>query len=132
VQAVKATVRIYDGSLLVGSGLVPEPDARVSADGQSGSTSSAGDEVLWSFAFRLSEADFKLVLVARRESVLAGVARDLEARQGVETLVLPADLGRPAGIEQVLGRTARLPIGLLVAAAGFGTSGRFVDSRVAG
>jgi short-subunit dehydrogenase len=41
--------------------------------------------------------------------------------------VIAADLATPAGVEMVLADTAGLDIGLLVAAAGFGTSGEVLE-----
>jgi hypothetical protein len=68
------------------------------------------------------------VLVARREDVLTELSAALTERNGVETLVVATDLGQPAGIDALTTQTQSLDVGLLVAAAGFGTSGRFVDA----
>jgi short-subunit dehydrogenase len=69
-----------------------------------------------------------LVLVARRRSILEQVAAALEQRFGVETCVIDADLSQPGASQQVTDATSALDVGLLVAAAGFGTTGRFVDA----
>lgn len=78
----------------------------------------------------LAEAGVHLVLVARREDVLQEFARDL-AHLGVEVRVVAADLGTANGVDAVVARSEDLEVGLLVAAAGFGTSGPFVEADLA-
>lgn len=84
----------------------------------------ASDGIGREFALRLAEHGLNLVLVARRGDVLDELARSLP----VTTRVVAADLAQPAGIASVLSACQDLDVGLLVAAAGFGTSGAFVDS----
>ncbi|MEM1055690.1 MAG: SDR family oxidoreductase [Bacteroidota bacterium] len=79
------------------------------------------------FATELARRGLHLVLVARRESALT----DLAASLPTETRVVPADLGTEAGLLAVETATADLDVGLLVASAGFGTSGPFVDAPFA-
>lgn len=88
----------------------------------------ASDGIGRALARRLAEAGLSLVLVARREDRLTELADELRARHSIETLVLPIDLAVPGASAQVFARTAALHIGLLVAAAGFGTSGPFTDA----
>jgi hypothetical protein len=90
----------------------------------------ASDGIGREFALGLAEAGLNLVLVARRGEVLAGLAREVGERHSVETLVVAADLADPRAVDEVVGRTHGLDVGLLVAAAGFGTSGPFIDSRL--
>ena len=66
------------------------------------------------------------VLVARDRERLRKLATELEARHGVRTLVVAADLSTQAGIDDVESATAAIDVGLFVAAAGFGTSGSFL------
>ena len=73
-------------------------------------------------ARELAAAGLNLVLVARRETELHALAKEL----GGETRVIAADLADPAGWVAVESATAELDVGLLVAAAGFGTSGEFL------
>ncbi len=87
----------------------------------------ASDGIGRAFARKLAEAGFDLVLVARREAALAQLADELRRRHGVRVEVRPADLSDPAQIEAIARATADWDVGLLVAAAGFGTSGAFVD-----
>jgi short-subunit dehydrogenase len=56
------------------------------------------------------------------------VAAGLQAQHGTRTHVIAADLGTETGVEAVLSATEALDVGLLVAAAGYGTSGPFLDN----
>lgn len=88
----------------------------------------ASDGIGRAFAIRLAEAGANVVLVARREDALSALARELSATYGVEARVLAVDLGDDRGIGRLLAETSPLDVGLLVAAAGFGTSGDFLDA----
>lgn len=90
--------------------------------------SGASDGIGREMARRLAEAGLNLVLVARRQGALDEIAVDLTARHGIETRVIAADLALGEAATVVAAATADLDVGLLVAAAGFGTSGRFLDS----
>lgn len=91
----------------------------------------ASDGIGRAIARELARKGFGLVLVARGEAMLKEVAADLSRLSGIETRVVPADLGSDAGIAAVDAATSQLDVGLLVAAAGFGTSGPFLSSDVA-
>lgn len=81
-------------------------------------------------ALELAEAGLNLVLVARGRATLERMAAELAARHGVEARVVAADLAPAAGTEAVEAATQDLDVGLLAAAAGFGTSGPFLDSSL--
>jgi len=81
-------------------------------------------------ASMLAEAGLDLVLVARRREALEGLAAGLGARHGIEARVVAADLATEAGIRAVELAARDLDVGLLVAAAGFGTSGAFLGSSL--
>jgi len=81
-------------------------------------------------ARRVAAAGLHLVLVARREEALHLLAAELTAEYGIETRVLVADLAREEGVAAVLTGSADLDVGLLIAAAGFGSSGRFIDASL--
>ncbi|MBI1190762.1 MAG: SDR family NAD(P)-dependent oxidoreductase [Tepidisphaera sp.] len=83
------------------------------------------------FARELARRGFHVVLAARRAEVLAGIAAELEARHGGRTTVVAADLATPEGVRALLAATEAMDVGLLVAAAGFGTSGPFIENSVA-
>ncbi len=78
------------------------------------------------FARELARRGMHLVLAARREDRLRALAEELARAHGVETAVVPADLGKPGApgvlwMEAAEGRE----IHLLVNNAGFGLKGRF-------
>lgn len=80
------------------------------------------------FARTIARRGMNVVLVARREDRLRALAGELARDHGVETAVIPADLGKPgaAGVlwaEAVDGRDVRL----VVNNAGFGLKGPFTD-----
>ena len=71
-----------------------------------------------------------LMLVARRQTELEQVANDASARYGVEARVLAGDLGAATTLTHIETETKDLDVGLLVAAAGFGTAGDFLNARL--
>lgn len=87
----------------------------------------ASDGIGRAFAVALAEQGFDLVLVARREDVLEGIAADLAARFDITVQVFAADLSDPATVPALLAGTKDTPIGLVIAAAGFGSVGPFLD-----
>jgi len=68
--------------------------------------------------------------VARREGALASLAGELQRAHGVQCRVLSSDLSDPEAVHRLADATSDLDIGLLVAAAGFGTSGALLDSEL--
>lgn len=91
----------------------------------------ASDGIGRAIAEVLAAQGFDLVLVARREAVLQELAHELTARHGVSVDMLAADLADPQAVHKILTQTASMPIGLLVASAGFGSIGPFLDLDVA-
>ncbi len=89
-----------------------------------GASSGIGRE----FARQLARRGLNLVLVARQGDVLASLGQQLTAEYGVQVRPLVADLSDPAAVDFVVSRAAELEVGLLVASAGFGTSGPFLAS----
>ncbi|GLK79631.1 SDR family NAD(P)-dependent oxidoreductase [Methylopila turkensis] len=89
----------------------------------------ASDGIGRAIAERLAMGGFNLVLVARRQEALDALAADL-GRTGVETRVVANDLGPRGGAAQLDRATADLDVGLVIAAAGFGTSGDLLESRL--
>lgn len=89
-----------------------------------GASSGIGREI----AIRLADSRLNLVLAARSKATLEQLAADLMARHGIEARVVDLDLARETGVETLGAATRDLDVGLLVAAAGFGTSGSFLDS----
>lgn len=87
----------------------------------------ASDGIGKEFARALAAQGFKLVVVARRRAALESLASELSS---TEVRVVDADLGTPEGVRQVEEATRTLDVGLLVASAGFGTSGSFLDNSL--
>lgn len=81
------------------------------------------------FAADLARRGLNLVLVARREAALDALAGEMSS---LETRVVAADLGTEGGLAAVEEATADLDVGLLVASAGFGTSGALSDGDLQG
>jgi short-subunit dehydrogenase len=87
----------------------------------------ASDGIGRAFAAQLAEHGFDLILVARRDSVLQDLAQDLRGRFGVDVRVAAMDLSGPEAVPELLTMTEFAPVGLVVAAAGFGSIGTFLD-----
>lgn len=83
----------------------------------------ASDGIGKAFALELARCGINVALAARRRTELEMLAEELKAAHGVETLVVTCDLSTQSGIDDVMSATSVLDVGLLVAAAGFGTSG---------
>lgn len=90
----------------------------------------ASDGIGCAIARQLAEAGLHLVLVARRGAVLERLAVELQSYFPIEVTVIALDLARPGSDAELAERTRALDIGLVVAAAGFGTSGRLLDASL--
>jgi uncharacterized protein len=88
----------------------------------------ASDGIGRAFAETLAAAGIHLVLVALREHVLTELANQFTQNHGIECRVLACDLKDSMGLGAVCSSTQSLDVGLLIATAGFGTSGRFVEA----
>lgn len=75
------------------------------------------------FARELAARGMHLVLVARRRDRLQALADTLSAQYPVQIRIEATDLADPAQALALLRNTDALDVGLLVAAAGFGSSG---------
>ena len=71
-----------------------------------------------------------VVLVARRESTLRDIARELEQQHGIRAHVVTADLARPGAASDLASSVAALGVHVdhLINNAGFGAYGRFVET----
>lgn len=79
-------------------------------------------------AVELATGGLNVVLVSRGEEALRRIADELTTAHGVECRVVPVDLAQETGVEPLESATRDLDVGLLVASAGFGTSGPFLDN----
>jgi uncharacterized protein len=90
----------------------------------------ASDGIGQAFARHLAARGLNLVLVARREPLLRALAAELQQSHGVQCRVVDADLAHLEAVRRLADATADLDVGLLVAAAGFGTSGPLLDAEL--
>jgi short-subunit dehydrogenase len=81
-------------------------------------------------AERLAESGFNLVIHSRSESVLTDLAKRLQSTYTIKVEVVAADVATAEGVQKIIQATSSLPIGMLVASAGFGTSGEFIHTSV--
>lgn len=81
-------------------------------------------------AIHIAGCGVNVVLNARSEDTLQRFAADLEKTFGVKCIVVASDLSIEKGIKALTDATQDLDIGLMVASAGFGTSGSFVHSSI--
>jgi short-subunit dehydrogenase len=90
----------------------------------------ASDGIGREFARSLARRGLNVVLSARRRERLEQVAGEVRS-SGVEALLLPLDFADPQAPAALLSATEGLDLGLLVAAAGFGTAGSFLEGDLA-
>jgi uncharacterized protein len=91
----------------------------------------ASDGIGKAFAQELAAAKLNLVLVARRKPLLDSLAAELAKAHGIQCRTIAADLSLPGAAHALDEATQDLDLGLLVAAAGFGTSGPLIDADLA-
>jgi len=91
-----------------------------------GASSGIGEELAW----RLAESGVNLIVNARRERRLLRVAQNIQSNYPIEVRVVAGDMGCQDQREKVLDISAEYDVGLLVVAAGFGTSGKFLNSNL--
>lgn len=89
-----------------------------------GATSGMGKEM----AILLGAAGFDLVITGRREHLLNKLATQLFDDFGVEAIPVVGDLSKKAEVESLFRETDHLNIGIAILNAGFGTSGKFLNS----
>lgn len=82
-------------------------------------------------AEQLAGKGFGLVLVGRRRQALMDVATRLPHAGPTDVRVVAADLATQDGVTRLLEATEDLDVGLLVHAAGYGTSGPFAEANLA-
>jgi short-subunit dehydrogenase len=90
----------------------------------------ASDGIGREFATQVAARGLNVVLVARRADRLRELATALAAEHSIAAKVVAADLSDAAGRKLVLDATSDLDVGLLVAAAGYGTSGPILSAAV--
>lgn len=89
-----------------------------------GATSGIGKEL----AIKFAEAGFKLIITGRRKSELEKLSTYLFDKFGAESTLINSDLSQMSNVESLLKEIGHLNIGIAVLNAGFGTSGKFINS----
>lgn len=90
-----------------------------------GASSGIGNAI----ANKLAAQQFNLVLVARNQAKLEKMAAEFSHQYNTETRLVCLDLATPAADVELEKACGDLEIGLLVASAGFGTSGAFLAAE---
>ncbi|MFN8042468.1 MAG: SDR family NAD(P)-dependent oxidoreductase [Mycobacterium sp.] len=91
----------------------------------------ASDGIGRELAGQIAARGTNVVLVARTESALLAEAAELQAAHGIQTMVVAGDLADPHAVERVEELTGGLDVGLVVLAAGFGTTGSVLETALA-
>lgn len=91
----------------------------------------ASDGIGQALAIRVAAEGVNVVLVARSKDRLQALAAELSGRCGVEARVLAVDLSESGAAETVDAQTSGLDVGLVVLAAGFGTTGTVLETSLA-
>lgn len=89
-----------------------------------GATSGIGREL----ALKFGEAGFKLVITGRREKALEELSTQLFDEYGTESIPIKGDLSAMTEVELLFKEIDHLTIGIAILNAGFGTSGKFINS----
>jgi short-subunit dehydrogenase len=90
-----------------------------------GASSGIGREI----TRNLAEAGLNLILVARNEEALLALKKELSTCH-VEIKTAAADLSQSEEVDRIIRATQHLNIGLLVASAGYGTSGSILQTSL--
>ena len=91
-----------------------------------GATSGIGREI----ALQLAHAGFNLFISARHSDRLIEMENDLRASLSIQAISIPADASTNDGVAKIIEATKSSLPGLVVLAAGFGTSGLLTNSDI--
>jgi short-subunit dehydrogenase len=82
------------------------------------------------YADQLAQKGLNLVLIARREEILAALASSLTDKYGIQVRTLTIDLSLPDSTENIIQQTRDLEIGLLIYNAASSVVGPFLDHSI--
>lgn len=91
-----------------------------------GASSGIGKEI----ALQLADAGFNLIINSRSSDRLKALEKEIRYQHGADVVVVASDVSEPEGIDEVINASRGLAVGLLVVSAGYGTSGRFIESSL--
>lgn len=110
--------------------MTTEPNNFKSSYGPTALITGASDGIGKAMAEDIASRGLNLVLVARRKGRLDDLATELSEKHGIEAAAIAADLGTEEGVRQALNAFDSHEVGLMVACAGFGTAGPFLENAV--
>lgn len=90
----------------------------------------ASDGIGRAFAIELAKNGLNLILVARRRELLEALRKELSSTYSVKIDIIAHDVSTENGRKAIHDAIVELKPGLLVAAAGFGTSGSFIKNSL--
>jgi len=90
----------------------------------------ANDGLGKQFAMQLAEIGFNLVLVARRKNLLDDLSERLNATYKVDCISIDLDLSANDAVASLYEKTSHLDIGMIITAAGFGTSTNLIEADI--
>jgi short-subunit dehydrogenase len=90
----------------------------------------ASDGIGQAMALRIAAEGINVVLIARNSDRLHALATELSAVHNVDTRALPTDLSDEGAADTIAELTSDLDIGLVVLAAGFGTTGTILETSL--
>ena len=79
---------------------------------------------------KLAEIGFNLVITGRREKRLNSLSTEFFELYNVESIPIVGDLSHKETVDSLLEETNHLSIGIVILNAGFGTSGKFINSDI--
>jgi len=82
------------------------------------------------FAMQLADIGFNVVIVARRKNLLDGLSKKINQTYNVDCLTIDLDLSTNDAVTSLYEKTKHLDIGLIVEAAGFGTSTNLIEADI--
>jgi hypothetical protein len=81
-------------------------------------------------ALQLATAGLNLVINSRQLDKLQKAMNAIKERANVEVKMVAADISEAEGVDKIIQETRNLNVGLLVASAGYGTSGYFIKNSL--
>lgn len=90
----------------------------------------ASDGIGKEISYLLAGSGLNVVIVARRVHLLDQLADELRKDFDVKVKVVVADLSSIDGVKSIINGTQSMDVGMLVAAAGYGTSGKFIQQSI--